>query len=162
MVETKHYTVESVREILSTVMDPEIPVLSVIDMGIVRNIEVSSGTVIVTITPTYSGCPAMHMIEENIRTALVGQGFSSVIVKTVFSPAWTTEWFSETTKEKLKNYGIAPPTAQTELLHIEIPVSCPYCNSTDTQMKSTFGSTACKSYYFCNACFQPFEYFKPL
>jgi ring-1,2-phenylacetyl-CoA epoxidase subunit PaaD len=162
MVGTKHHTIESVKEILSTVMDPEIPVLSVMEMGIVRNIEIDGDAVTVTITPTYSGCPAMHAIEKNIRNTLRHHGFSFVIVKTTFSPAWTTDWMSEATKRKLKEYGIAPPASQFELLQREIPVPCPYCHSTDTQMKSTFGSTACKSYYVCNTCCQPFEHFKPL
>lgn len=162
MVEMNNHTIESVKEILSTVMDPEIPVLSVMEMGIVRKIEIDGDAVTVTITPTYSGCPAMHMIEENIRTTLERNGFSVAQVKTTFLPAWTTDWISETARQKLKEYGIAPPVPQSEVLRIEMPVSCPYCNSTDTQIKSEFGSTACKSYYFCNACFQPFEYFKPL
>lgn len=162
MVATKNHTIESVKELLSTVMDPEIPVLSVIDMGIVRKIEIDGDAVTVTLTPTYSGCPAMHMIAENIRTTLLRNGFSVVEVKTTFSPAWTTDWMTEATKQKLKEYGIAPPAQQHEVLQIEMPVSCPYCNSTNTQMKSEFGATACKAYYFCNTCFQPFEYFKPL
>jgi len=162
MVATKNHTIESVKQLLSTVMDPEIPVLSVIDMGIVRKIEIDGDAVTVIITPTYSGCPAMHAIEENIKTTLQHNGFLDVKIKTVFAPAWTTEWMTDATKQKLKEYGIAPPMSQSEVLQIDIPVTCPYCNSTNTQIKSEFGATACKAYYFCNACYQPFEYFKPL
>lgn len=165
MVKTKPHTVESIREMLSSVLDPEIPVLSVIDMGIIREIAIDNGGVTVTITPTYSGCPAMHVIEESIRTSLLTNGFDSVMIKTAFSPAWTTDWLSEMAKKKLKEYGIAPPThvKHSTLLQIELPkVQCPFCHSSETQLKSDFGSTACKAYYFCNSCHQPFEFFKPL
>lgn len=165
MVEVKHHTATAVRDMLSTVLDPEIPALSVVDMGIIRDVTVEEESVTVTITPTYSGCPAMHVIEENIRDVLLKNGISSVNIKTVFSPAWTTDWLSEHTKRKLKNYGIAPPMNgnESQLLQIELPkVHCPLCNSKNTQLKSEFGSTACKSYYLCNSCSEPFEYFKPL
>ncbi|MBI2430076.1 MAG: phenylacetate-CoA oxygenase subunit PaaJ [Ignavibacteriales bacterium] len=165
MVETKPHTTESIREILSSVLDPEIPVLSVIDMGIIREIGIDEGKVTVTITPTYSGCPAMHVIEESIRSTLLENGIDSVTLKTTFSPAWTTDWLSDTAKKKMNEYGIAPPVQipHSALLQIEIPkVPCPYCHSSETQLKSEFGSTACKAYYFCISCHQPFEFFKPL
>ena len=120
--------------------------------------------VTVTITPTYSGCPAMKMIEDDILSILSENGFSTVLIKTIHSPAWTTDWISNDAKEKLKKYGIAPPhmTAQSPILQIEIlTIVCPHCNSSDTQLKSEFGSTSCKAYYFCHSCRQPFEYFKP-
>ena len=164
MVEAKQHTVESIRGILTSVLDPEIPVLSVIDMGIIRDIEINDGEVTVTITPTYSGCPAMHVIEDDIRSALLGNGIDSVRIRTTFSPAWTTDWLSENAKMKLREYGIAPPHIHsTQLLQVELPKpACPYCNSTETELKSEFGSTACKSYYVCHSCRQPFEFFKPL
>ncbi|MEW5798066.1 MAG: 1,2-phenylacetyl-CoA epoxidase subunit PaaD [Bacteroidota bacterium] len=165
MVEAKQHTVENIRGILTSVLDPEIPVLNVLEMGIIRDIDVNSESVIVTITPTYSGCPAMHVIEEEIRSVLRENGIETVEIKTTFSPAWTTEWLSENTKLKLKDYGIAPPSGvhQTQLLQIELPPPpCPYCKSKETELKSQFGSTACKAYYFCPSCRQPFEYFKPI
>lgn len=165
MVETKHHTVESIRELLATVHDPEIPVLSVLEIGIIREISVDSERVSVTITPTYSGCPAMHMIEEEIRSVLRKNGIDRVEIETTFSPAWTTEWLSENAKLKLKQYGIAPPgdEHQPQLLQIVLPPpSCPYCASKETELRSQFGSTACKAFYFCFSCRQPFEYFKPI
>lgn len=154
----------TVRDLLSTVSDPEVPAISIIELGIVRRIEMKGERVSITLTPTYSGCPAMNMIENEIRTVLSANGIPEVEITTVFSPAWTTDWMDETAKQKLKQYGIAPPMhlAQSALLQIELPsVRCPHCNSADTQMKSAFGSTSCKAYYFCRSCSQPFEYFKP-
>ncbi len=165
MVEPKQHTVESIREILATVLDPEIPVLSVLEMGIIRNIAVESEGVFITITPTYSGCPAIHVMEEEIRSVLLRNGINTVKIKTIFTPAWTTGWLSENAKLKLKEYGIAPPTDVhlQQLLQIELPPpSCPYCTSKETELRSQFGSTACKAFYFCSSCRQPFEYFKPL
>ena len=164
MIEKKSYTIEAILELLSTIKDPEVPAISIVELGIVREVQLHEGEVTVTITPTYSGCPAMKMIEDDIRSVLNENGFSTIVIKTIHSPAWTTDWISESTKMKLKNYGIAPPqsVAQSPLLQIEMPkISCPHCNSQDTQLKSQFGSTACKSYYFCYSCRQPFEYFKP-
>ena len=164
MVEIKLHTIESIRELLSTIKDPEVPAISIVELGIVRDVQLVDSDVTVTITPTYSGCPAMKMIEDDIRSALKENGFSTITVKTIYSPAWTTDWISESTKAKLKNYGIAPPqiVSQSPLIQIEIPViECPFCNSKETQLKSEFGSTSCKSYYFCHSCRQAFEYFKP-
>ncbi len=154
----------TVRDLLSTVSDPEVPAISIIELGIVRKIEMMGEKVSITLTPTYSGCPAMKMIEDEIRSVLNSNGISAVDIKTVFSPAWTTDWMNESAKQKLKNYGIAPPMhlAQSALLQIELPsVQCPHCNSHETQLKSEFGSTSCKAYYYCRSCSQPFEYFKP-
>ncbi len=163
MVETKPHTVESIRELLSAINDPEVPAINILELGIVREVRLNGDEITVIITPTYSGCPAMKMIEDDINRVLKENGFSNVSIKTIFAPAWTTDWMSEGAKEKLKNYGIAPPqmVSQSPLLQIEIPtVQCPNCNSKNTRLKSQFGSTSCKSYYFCQSCQQAFEYFK--
>ena len=158
-------------------MDPEVPVLSVMELGIVRGVEVVGGTVTVTITPTYSGCPAMHVIEAEIRAALLDAGFDDVRIETVFAPAWTTDWIAAPAREKLRAYGIAPPgpvareesgapialgrTVRTVPAAPSVPaVPCPYCGSPDTVVESEFGSTACKSLLSCRTCHQPFEHFK--
>jgi ring-1,2-phenylacetyl-CoA epoxidase subunit PaaD len=144
-------------EILETVPDPEVPVLSILDLGIVRDVKLNDGDVEVTITPTYSGCPAMDMIAMNIRLALIENGYLNIKITTVLSPAWTTDWMTEAGKQKLKEYGIAPPRRSLDKL-TQIP--CPQCNSTDTKLLSEFGSTACKALYQCNNCKEPFDYFK--
>lgn len=155
-------------EALGTVMDPEVPVLSIVELGIVRGLEVTGGKVTVTITPTYSGCPAMHLIEEQIRAALLDAGFEEVVLETVYAPAWTTDWIAAPAREKLRAYGIAPPgpaaepgSAVVALGRTVRTVPCPFCGSTDTVVESPFGSTACKSLHSCRACRQPFEQFKP-
>ncbi|MCU7497082.1 MAG: phenylacetate-CoA oxygenase subunit PaaJ [Ignavibacteria bacterium] len=150
---------------LSKIMDPEVPALTIMDLGIVRDVEISEGHVEVSITPTYSGCPAMKAIENEIISRLREKGFDDVTVKTVYSPVWTTDWLSEDARHKLKDYGIAPPAknGDEEFIPLMInneTVSCPYCDSSDTVLRSRFGSTACKSLYFCNSCKEPFEYFK--
>ena len=152
-------------DILETVKDPEVPVLSVVELGVVRHVEVSGTAVTVTITPTYSGCPALHAIEHDIESALRAGGFERVTLKTEYAPAWTTDWMSEPAKEKLRAYGIAPPGRLTgqELLPLGTTVrrvSCPYCGSLSTSLESEFGPTACKSLHVCHACQQPFEHFK--
>jgi ring-1,2-phenylacetyl-CoA epoxidase subunit PaaD len=160
-------TRDAIYSILATVRDPEVPVLSVVDLGIVRGVEISGTAVTVKITPTYSGCPALRVIEENILLALRDKGYPNASVVTVHSPAWTTDWMSDEAKEKLRQYGIAPPqgTAPQELSSlIQIggkPVPCPFCGSSETKLQSQFGSTACKALHFCNKCHQPFEHFKP-
>lgn len=152
-------------DILEEVTDPEIPVLTVTDLGIVRDVKVQKdGRVEVIITPTYSGCPAMNTIEINIRAVLQEHGYDDVKVTTVLHPAWTTDWMSEAGRRKLKEYGIAPPvdgTADKGALFAEQPeVECPQCGSTNTELVSQFGSTACKSLYRCLDCKEPFDYFK--
>jgi ring-1,2-phenylacetyl-CoA epoxidase subunit PaaD len=157
-------------EILDGVKDPEVPVLSVIELGIVRDARVEDGVVTVTLTPTYSGCPAMRVIEEDITAALAARGLSPVRIETVYAPAWTTDWLSDEAKRKLEAYGIAPPglAAHETLVSLTRAPSaaasprCPYCHSRDTVVKSEFGSTACKSICFCRACSQPFEMFKAI
>lgn len=149
-------------DILGTVYDPEIPVLSVIDLGIVRDVKVNDEKIEVVITPTYSGCPAMDVISMNIRMALIKEGFSSIKISQQLSPAWTTDWMSESGKDKLKSYGIAPPAAKTfDKNYLEnLVVECPRCHSKNTRLISQFGSTACKALYQCNDCMEPFDYFK--
>ncbi len=154
----------AILKLLEQVCDPEVPVLSVIDLGVVRKVEETPDGITVTITPTYSGCPAMDMIAGEIRSVLERNGFTNVTIKTVLSPAWTTEWLSDAAKEKLRAYGIAPPEHSTAdknaLLGKERSVKCPRCGSTHTEMISNFGSTACKALWKCMDCKEPFDYFK--
>lgn len=149
---------------LDNVKDPEVPVLSVRDLGIIRAVNISGdGVATVTITPTYSGCPAMDVIGMNIRMALAGRGFKEVRIEMQLSPAWTTDWMSEDGKRKLKEYGIAPPARVAGILALfeeEKSVTCPRCDATDTRLVSNHGSTACKALYQCNSCQEPFEHFK--
>jgi ring-1,2-phenylacetyl-CoA epoxidase subunit PaaD len=152
---------------LEEVKDPEVPVLSVVELGIVRDVRVAEQGVTVVITPTYSGCPAMHVIEQDIIAGLAAHGVAPVTIETVFTPAWTSDWISSEAKAKLEAYGIAPPGHAGDegglvMLTRRTPVACPYCKSTRTTLKSEFGSTACKSINFCNECRQPFEQFKAI
>ena len=152
-------------KVLDEVTDPEIPVLTVTDLGIIRDVKLQDDDGIeIIISPTYSGCPAMNTIEVNIRAVLQEYGYDKVIVTTVLHPAWTTDWMSESGRSKLKAYGIAPPvdgTADKGVLFAEQPeVECPQCGSVNTEMVSQFGSTACKSLYRCLDCREPFDYFK--
>jgi len=148
--------------ILKTVNDPEIPVLTVHDLGIIRGIKIEDDEVEVIITPTYSGCPAMDFIGMNIRKVLKENGFDKIKITHLLSPAWTTDWMTEEAKDKLKSYGIAPPVSKTfDKNYLEnLPVPCPHCNSTNTRLISEFGSTACKAIYQCKDCGEPFDYFK--
>ena len=160
-------------QILETVCDPEVPVLSILDLGIVRNVRHShyttlgngDGGIEIIITPTYTGCPAMDMISMNIKLALAEHGYKNVKVTSVLSPAWTTDWMTEAGKEKLKAYGIAPPNVRQQVCNNDLfapyeAVQCPRCNSYHTNRISEFGSTACKSLYQCDDCKEPFDYFK--
>lgn len=155
---------DPVWEIISRVPDPEVPVLTVVDLGIVRKVETEGEKVRVTITPTYTGCPAMDMIGSNIKKELLNEGYNDVEIKLVLSPAWTTDWLSEEGKKKLKAYGIAPPVGATTdksvLMDEYSEVQCPRCDSTNTRMVSRFGSTPCKAHYQCKDCMEPFDYFK--
>lgn len=153
--------------VLDEVLDPEVPALSVVELGIIRDVEVSSEGVTVMVTPTYSGCPAMAVIERDIEAALKAHGVAHVDIKTSYSPAWTTDWISADAREKLRAYGIAPPGPADHDAPIAIgrrrpSVRCPYCGSGDTQMRSEFGSTACKAIHVCTSCNQPFEEFKAI
>ncbi len=151
-------------EILKGVVDPEIPVLTVVDMGIIRDVVVSENNVEITITPTYSGCPAMEAISRDIEAALTQKGYANVRIKSILSPAWTTDWITENGREKLLEFGIAPPeneTAEKSVLFGEHKaVKCPRCKSEHTTMISNFGSTACKALWKCEDCKEPFDYFK--
>ncbi|MDJ1158104.1 phenylacetate-CoA oxygenase subunit PaaJ [Chelatococcus sp. SYSU_G07232] len=151
-----------VQRIAGDVVDPEIPVLTIADLGVLRDVRIVDGRVEVDITPTYSGCPAMNMIGVEIELALAKAGFPEVRVNTVLSPAWSTDWMSEEGRRKLKDYGIAPPRkggGRRALFGVE-EVACPQCGSTDTGEIAPFGSTSCKSLWRCNACREPFDYFK--
>ena len=144
------------------VVDPEIPVLTIADLGVLRDVTVHDGRVEIAITPTYSGCPAMNMIALEIELALAREGIDGARVKTVLSPAWTTDWMTDDGRRKLRDYGVAPPQAggsRRALFGVEV-VACPQCGSDETQVLSEFGSTSCKALWRCNACREPFDYFK--
>ncbi|HVM87278.1 MAG TPA: 1,2-phenylacetyl-CoA epoxidase subunit PaaD [Puia sp.] len=165
MIQPENITAEKIWKLLEQVADPEVPVVSVIDLGIIRDINIIDDQVEVIITPTYSGCPAMDMIKMNIRMILLQNAIQHIKITTALSPAWTTDWMSEQGKEKLKAFGIAPPTikqqvCRTALFHDEEAIQCPKCNSYNTRLISQFGSTACKALYQCNDCCEPFDYFK--
>ena len=161
---------------LGDVMDPEVPVVSIVDLGILRDVQwpdAPEGTCIVTVTPTYSGCPATEVIAQMIRDALRARGVGKVEVRTQLSPAWTTDWMTAQGRDALRAYGIAPPAARAvqadgsqiidmaALLPTRTVVPCPQCNSRKTRLLSQYGSTACKALYQCNSCLEPFDYFKP-
>lgn len=168
MVKRSPASRDAVFEILDTVKDPEVPVLSVVELGIVRDVEASDSGVVVTLTPTYSGCPAMHEIELDIRRALEEHGIGPVEIRTTYSPAWTTDWIGPEARAKLEAYGIAPPGRAEDTMELVSlrrraeTVPCPYCRSVNTVRKSAFGSTACKAIWFCQSCRQPFEEFKAI
>ena len=151
---TNAVSVAQVYEWLGDVPDPEIPVLSILDLGIVRDVSIGD-TVTVTLTPTYSGCPATEVIEQSVLEALKGHGLDDVAVNRVLAPPWTTDWITESGRDKLRQYGIAPPSRRRE-------IACPQCESLHTELVSEFGSTACKSSWRCKDCLEPFEYFKCL
>lgn len=142
-------------EILDRVKDPEIPVLSIWDLGILQDIALHENQATVVITPTYSGCPAMVEIEKDIHNVLSSEGYNEVIVKTRLAPAWSTDWMSSEGAQRLREYGISPPKTSAEKA-----VVCPQCSSSDTILVSEFGSTACKALYKCKQCMEPFDYFK--
>lgn len=157
-------------EVLGGVLDPEVPALSVRDLGIVRDVIDHGGELEVVLTPTYSGCPATEVIERSVLDAIAAQGLGPARATLRRAPAWTTDWISEEGKRKLRDYGIAPPgptlpegTATIRIFRTSTEkVACPHCGSVDTERTAAFGSTACKSLYRCRACREPFEYFKPL
>lgn len=165
MSSNSKYSEKDIWEFLSEVPDPEIPVISVIELGVVRKIDVTDAKTTITITPTYTGCPAMQAFEADIISKLNEKGIDNVIVKTVNSPAWTTDWINDVAREKLRKYGIAPPIRGTQDKGVLFSsdkkiVHCPKCNSNNTTLKSQFGSTACKALYQCKDCLEPFDYFK--
>ena len=161
---------------LGEVMDPEVPVVSIVDLGILRDVQwvdAARTTAVVTVTPTYSGCPATEVIAQSIKDALHARGVAQVDVLTQLSPAWTTDWMTLKGRDALRAYGIAPPAARapaadgslaidiSALLASKVVVPCPQCNSRKTRLLSQYGSTACKALYQCNTCLEPFDYFKP-
>jgi len=165
MTSTEQHIDEVLLSILSQVSDPEIPVLTILDMGVVRSASIVNGEVLVKITPTYSGCPAMDVIGDDIKTALEIAGYKSK-VELVLSPAWTTDWITEKGRKALENYGIAAPLDEhadkEALLGNKKRVKCTNCGSINTKLVSQFGSTACKALFKCEDCLEPFDYFKCL
>lgn len=157
-------TEEAIWQALETVKDPEIPVVSVVEMGIVRDVIVSDDRVTVKMTPTFSGCPALDVIRREIADCVRALGVTDVQVETVLYPPWTTDALSDETRARLKAFGLAPPPRQGGYipLMLHAPVACPYCDSTDTLLKNSFGSTLCRAIYYCQSCQQPFEQFKAL
>lgn len=160
------YTEQQIWDYLKEVTDPEIPVLNIIEMGIARGVSIEGDKVTVSITPTYSGCPAMDAIEKMVREKLIEKSIQNFDVKLDFSETWTTDWMTDEAKIKLKDFGIAPPEKTTTEKDFLKSISgtkivpCPLCDSFETELQSQFGSTACKAQYFCNSCHQPFEHFK--
>ena len=151
------------RNIAANVRDPEVPVLTIDDLGVLRDVREADGHVIVTITPTYSGCPAMDAIRDDVVRALSEAGYEHVQVQLVLSPAWTTDWMTEDGKRKLTEYGIAPPSGKAAVrgvIPLRLSVRCPRCGSLDTTDLSRFGSTSCKALYQCATCLEPFDHFK--
>ncbi len=170
MTYTPEITAEQIRLWLQEIPDPEIPVLSITDLGIVREVMFDPERprdCTVTITPTYSGCPATEVIAAGVRQTLAAHGLTNITMRTQLAPAWTTEWLSEKGRQRLREYGIAPPSATLPLLtQITLPakaeaVACPLCGSARTEVVSQYGSTPCKSLYRCMDCREPFDYFKP-
>lgn len=162
---TIQFTKNDIYAILWDVVDPEIPVINIQEMGILKDVKIYENKVEVIITPSYTACPAMHFIEAQIKELLLVKGITNIIVTTVYSPAWTTDNLSESTKQKLKEYGIAPPSKSscTNPFHPQsIEVICPRCQSKHTKLISQFSSTPCKALYQCQKCKEPFDYFKCL
>ena len=163
-------SVDEIWGILERVPDPEVPAISIVDLGIVRDVRVEAdGATTIDVTPTYSGCPATLEIERAIVGTLASHGVPNVAVRTVFTPAWTTDWMSDAAREKLRAYGIAPPERTNDVAlvplmrrGVSVALACPFCGSRATEMRSHFGSTACKALHFCTSCQQPFEHFKAI
>lgn len=155
MVSTTTLDTDRLWQVVSGVVDPEIPVLTIEDLGVLRGLEIEDGQVVVTVTPTYSGCPAMRQMSDDILASLDRAGVSDAMVRTVHKPAWSTDWLSEDGRRKLAEFGIAPPTGESEVL-------CPRCQADRPRMVARFGSTACKALMVCSSCGEPFDYFKEL
>jgi ring-1,2-phenylacetyl-CoA epoxidase subunit PaaD len=168
LLDTPNVTTEAkIWQLLEEVSDPEIPVLSILDLGVLRRVQVQEdGCVQVTITPTYSGCPAMNTIAADVKLKLLSEGYKNVAVDLQLSPAWTTDWLTPEGKRKLEEYGIAPPVEPNGDIHAlfgrDPVVRCPLCKSENTKLVSQFGSTSCKAHYQCEDCLEPFDYFKCL
>ena len=159
-------TLEDIKKVISEIPDPEIPVISIKELGVLRNIFYEQDSLKVVITPTYSGCPAMDRFQKDIIEKLELLGVKNYEIKMQFDPAWTTDWITDLAKEKLRNYGIAPPAHKTKdkniLLGKKQRIECPRCKKKETELVSQFSSTACKAMYRCTSCLEPFEYFKCL
>lgn len=151
-------------EILDQIKDPEIPVVTVVEMGLIRKVEISDGKVRIKLAPTFAGCPAIDAIRAEISLRLRAAGARQVEVEIVFAPPWSSDWIQPAARQKLKSFGIAPPMVHAGdiLLALNTPVNCPHCSSNHTVIKNDFGSTLCRSIYFCLDCRQPFEKFKPI
>ncbi|MEW6469523.1 MAG: 1,2-phenylacetyl-CoA epoxidase subunit PaaD [Bacteroidota bacterium] len=164
MVKKTAYSRDNIFKLLSAIPDPEIPVITIRELGVLRDVRMEGDAVVIDITPTYSGCPAMKMIEDQIREEMDKAGISKFRINLVYSPAWTTDWMTEEAKEKLRAFGIAPPEKTSSdknvLMGKKKIIACPRCGSTRTEMVSQFGSTACKALYKCLDCHEPFDYFK--
>ena len=156
-------SLDQIWTLIREIPDPEIPVLTLTDLGIIKDVQQENDVVKVTITPTYIGCPAMKVFEDDIVAKLQENGYHQVIVDIVLSPAWTTDWMTEEGRVKLKEYGIAPPVGTSDKTALQMEkraIQCPRCNSMNSKMISQFGSTPCKSLYQCEECLEPFDYFK--
>ncbi|MEO8762413.1 MAG: 1,2-phenylacetyl-CoA epoxidase subunit PaaD [Bacteroidia bacterium] len=160
----QNFNQETILSFLQEIPDPEIPVITIVELGVIRKINISENAVEVELSPTYSGCPAMKQMETDIVATLKKHGIENVSIKTVYTPAWTTDWISPDAKEKLRKYGIAPPQEHTTdksfITGKTKQIKCPRCGSLHTEMVSQFGSTACKALYKCKDCLEPFDYFK--
>jgi ring-1,2-phenylacetyl-CoA epoxidase subunit PaaD len=158
------YTIEKVHALLEEISDPEIPVVSIIDLGLVRNIQGNEHSVIITITPTFIGCPALHVIKDEIIEKLKTAGFQKVDIIIAHSPQWSSDWITPSARQKMKIFGIAPPEIQADSTTLIQPVlaCCPYCNSQNTTLKNAFGPTLCRMILYCEDCQQPFEQFKSI
>lgn len=164
MVSQRSWSEAEIWELLEEVKDPEIPVISVVEMGLVRSLGLRDGAVSILITPTFIGCPALEMIRDAVENRLRKAGLEEVSVKMTLSPPWTSDWITDQGREKLKSFGLSPPPRHAGRLAeaLEVPVACPYCGSSDTGLKNSFGPTLCRAIYVCRSCRQPFEAFKPL
>jgi ring-1,2-phenylacetyl-CoA epoxidase subunit PaaD len=155
---------DEIWQILEEVKDPEIPVVSVVEIGLIRAVGKECDKVIVTMTPTFIGCPALNVMRDEIEARLRAAGAEYVVVHTILSPPWSTDWMTGEARQKLKNFGLSPPArheGQLELILLET-ATCPYCGSQNTELKNSFGSTLCRAIFVCNGCRQPFEQFKPI
>ena len=157
-------SLEDVWQVLEQVKDPEIPVVSVVEMGLIRSIGWDGDILLITMTPTFAGCPALQVMQSEIAARLRAAGAMQVAVRLTFSPPWSTDWISSTARQKLKDFGLAPPPLLGDTPGEGLPdvATCPYCDSPDTELKNSFGSTLCRAIYVCNHCRQPFEQFKPV
>ena len=163
-MDSRQLTAETIWQILETVKDPEIPVVSVVEMGIVRDVVLADEAVMVTMTPTFSGCPALDVMREGIETAVRSLGISTVTVNVTLAPPWTTDWITDEARAKLKKFGLSPPAkhgGSLDIIFYDI-APCPRCDSKNTSLKNSFGSTLCRAIYYCHDCQDAFEQFKPL